>query len=505
MSVSEWKVVIGLEVHCQLKTATKMFTACPFHFGADPNSQTDPYTMGLPGVLPVPNGAAVESGIKLALAANCEIQRESRWARKHYFYPDLPKGYQITQSDRPYALEGWIEIPVEGSETETKRIRLERIHMEEDAGKNMHLVGDDVSLVDFNRAGAPLLEIVCRPDVRSASEAAAYVRELRTIIRYLDISDANMEEGTLRCDANVSIRRSDDAPFGTRCEIKNLNSFKFLELAIQAEVRRQVDILESGGKVIQSTLTYDTEKDQTRVTRTKEEAADYRYFPEPDMPPLVIEEAMIEHARASLPELPLARRRRYVETGLSPYDAGVLTSDPALAAFYDAVVEDAAKGAGGDAATRGALAKKACNWVTVELLGRLNADDKTIATSPVSPSHVAEILRLLEDGTISGRSAKDVFDKAYAEGASPAAIVEREGIRQVSDEGALRTVLAQILAENAKQLEQYRAGKTNLRGFFVGQAMKKTQGQANPGVVQKILDELLDGGAGTSGEGQGGA
>ena len=300
MPIEDWKPVIGLEIHCQLKTATKMFTSRGYQAGRDPNTQTDAYTLGLPGTLPRPNETAIEYGLRLGLALNCALQPESRFARKHYFYPDLPKGYQITQSDHPYALGGVVQFPDPEDASISRTVRLVRIHFEEDAGKNMHLVGDDVSLVDYNRAGAPLLEIVSEPDIRSAAEAAAYMRELRTIIRYLDISDANMEEGTMRCDANVSIRRGDDARFGTRCEIKNLNSFKFLEQAINAEIRRQVDLLESGGQVIQSTMSYDPGRDQTKVMRTKEEAADYRYFPEPDMPPLLLDAApSVEVAAAS--------------------------------------------------------------------------------------------------------------------------------------------------------------------------------------------------------------
>jgi aspartyl-tRNA(Asn)/glutamyl-tRNA(Gln) amidotransferase subunit B len=479
MPVQDWKPVIGLEIHCQLKTKTKMFTSCGYRAGEDPNTQTDAYTLGLPGTLPRPNKTAVEYGLRLGLALECELHKESRFARKHYFYPDLPKGYQITQSDHPYATGGTVRFPDPTDHGKALTVRLVRIHFEEDAGKNLHLVGDDVSLVDYNRAGAPLLEIVSEPDIRSAAEASAYMRELRTVIRYLDISDANMEEGTMRCDANVSIRRDDDAPYGTRCEIKNLNSFKFLEQAINAEIRRQVDLLEGGGTVIQSTMSYDPGRDQTKVMRTKEEAADYRYFPEPDMPPLEISQAWIDSVRATLPELPHARRERYGALGLSIYDAGVLTAEGALADFFDAVL--AAK----------APAKKACNWVTVELLGRLNGDQRSIEQSPVSPEHVAELIGLIDGGTISGRSAKEVFDKVYAESMSPRAIVERDGYAQVSDAGALDAAIDEVLAAHPKQLEQYAGGKVALKGFFVGQVMKKTRGQANPQMVQELLAAKL--------------
>jgi aspartyl-tRNA(Asn)/glutamyl-tRNA(Gln) amidotransferase subunit B len=472
-----WFPVIGLEVHCQLKTNTKMFSACAMRIGESPNTQTDAYTWGLPGTLPVPNRRAVDDAIRLALATGCEIHPVSRFARKHYFYPDLPKGYQITQSDHPYATGGRIEIPLESGDA--REVRLIRIHMEEDAGKNTHLPGTDLSLVDYNRAGAPLLEIVSEPDVRSPREAGDYMKQLRTIIRYLGISDANMEEGTLRCDANVSLRRSEDAPYGTRCEIKNLNSFKFLEEALEAEIRRQVDILDGGGEVVQCTLSYDTGRRETRVMRTKEEAADYRYFPEPDLPPLVIDDAWVSAVRESLPELPGARRRRYREMGLSEYDAGVLTADVDLASFFDAVIDT------------GAPAKPACNWLTTQLLGRLNADDTAIADSPVSPARMAALVQLVEDGTISGRAAKDVFEKVYIEDLDPAAIVERDGLRQVSDTGVIEAAVQAVIDASPRQVEQYRQGKTKVRGYFVGQVMKRTRGQANPGVVNELLDRLL--------------
>lgn len=472
-----WFPVIGLEVHCQLKTATKMFSACAMRIGEPPNTQTDAYTWGLPGTLPVPNREAVDAAIRLGLATGCRIHRVSRFARKHYFYPDLPKGYQITQSDDPYATGGQVEVPTEAGAT--RPIRLTRIHMEEDAGKNTHVPGADVSLVDYNRAGAPLLEIVSEPDVRSPREAADYMRALRTIIRYLDISDANMEEGTLRCDANVSLRRSEDAAYGTRCEIKNLNSFKFLEEALEAEIRRQIDLLEGGGVVVQCTLSYDPGRHETRVMRTKEEAADYRYFPEPDLPPLVIDDAWIDRVREELPELPAARRARYLGAGLSEYDAGVLTADPDLSTFFDAVL------------AAGAAAKPACNWITTQLLGRLNADGASIGDSPISAARVAQLVGLVEDGTISGRSAKEVFDKAYAEQVDPAAIVERDGYRQVSDTGLIEQAVQAVIDASPAQVEQYRQGKTKVRGYFVGQVMKQTKGQANPAVVNEILDRLL--------------
>ncbi len=488
MAIADYEVVIGLEVHCQLKTATKMFSPCAYAVGAEPNTQTDPYTLGMPGTLPVPNRRAVELALRLALAVHCEIQPISRWARKHYFYPDLPKGYQITQSDHPYARGGWIEIPDAAAqagrdELATKQIRLQRIHMEEDAGKNMHLVGDEVSLVDYNRAGAPLVEIVSEPDIRSAAEAADYLRELRTIVRYLDISDANMEEGTLRCDANVSLRKRGASAYGTRCEIKNLNSFKFLESAINAEIRRQADLLDRGERVIQSTLTYDTARDITRVMRTKEEAADYRYFPEPDMPPLQIDEATVAATRTALPELPWPLRRRYVALGLSAYDAGVLTADPGLAAFFGEALA---------AAGTNPPAKQIGNWIKDELLGLLNADDRPITNSPITPAGIAEIVELVERDVISRRAAKEVFDKAYREGLAPSRIVERDGYKQVSDTSAIEAIIREVIAANPAQLEQVLGGKDKVKGFFVGQVMKRSQGQANPGVVNAVLERVLE-------------
>ncbi len=477
--VDGWFPVIGLEVHCQLDTRTKMFSACPVRIGEPPNSQTDAYTWGLPGTLPVPNRAAVDAAIRLALATECRIHRASRFARKHYFYPDLPKGYQITQSDHPYATGGVVSIPATEDGEAATQVRLIRIHMEEDAGKNTHVAGEGVSLVDYNRAGSPLLEIVSEPDIRSPSEAASYMRELRTLIRYLGISDANMEQGTLRCDANVSVRRSQADPLGTRCEIKNLNSFKFLEEALDAEIRRQIDLLERGASVIQSTLSYDAVKRQTRVMRTKEEAADYRYFPEPDLPPLCIDDAWIESVRGELPELPAQRRGRYRDLGLNDYDAGVLTSDAELATYFDAVV------------AAGAPAKPACNWLTTQLLGRLHAEGVEIGASPVSPERVAAIIGLVEDGTLSGRSAKDVFDKVYAEGLDPGTIVERDGYAQLSDSSALERLVREILDANPEQVEQFRRGKTKVRGFFVGQLMKQTNGRANPKIVNELLDRML--------------
>ncbi|MEX1363476.1 MAG: Asp-tRNA(Asn)/Glu-tRNA(Gln) amidotransferase subunit GatB [Nannocystaceae bacterium] len=490
MSVTDYEPVIGLEVHCQLQTASKMFSSCPVGIGAPPNTLVDPYTLGLPGTLPVPNAEAVRHGIALALACGCEIQASSRFARKHYFYPDLPKGYQITQSDHPYALGGSLEVPgFFDADGRIKRVPLVRIHFEEDAGKNTHVLGQDHSLVDYNRAGAPLLEVVSEPAIGSAEEAAAYLRELRTLVRTLGICQANMEEGTLRCDANVSVRPRGQATLGTRTEIKNLNSFKFLAQAIAAEIRRQVDLLQRGESVVMATLSYDPDRDRTRVMRTKEDAADYRYLPEPDLPPLRIPDAWIEEIAGSLPPLPAARRSRYAELGIAPDDAVLLAAEPGLGDFVDRMLDAGAPG------------PKAANWVTVVLLGKLNAEGREIERSPVGPEALAELIDMVEQGEVSGRSAKEIFAILYEEGDAPApgqpsgprAIAERDGHRQVSDTSIIEDALREILASSPEQLAQFRAGKSKVRGYFVGQVMKRTRGQANPQVVNALLDRVLDG------------
>lgn len=487
MSVSEFEPVIGLEVHCQLQTASKMFCACPVGLHEPPNTLVDPYTLGLPGTLPVPNAAAIRHGVALALACGCEVHTHSRFARKHYFYPDLPKGYQITQSDHPYATGGFLQVPgFFDADGEPKRVPLERIHFEEDAGKNTHVHGKGHSLVDYNRAGAPLVEIVSKPAIGSAEEAAAYMRELRTLVRTLGISQANMEEGTLRCDANVSVRRHGETALGIRCEIKNLNSFRFLALAIDAEIRRQVDLIEQGEPIISATMSYDTERDCTRIMRTKEAAADYRYMPEPDMPPLSIPDVWIEEIRGALPTLPAARRAKYADAGITPDDAVLLAAEPALGDYLDTMI------------AAGAPAKKAANWVTVELLGKLNADSLAIGDSPVPPDALAQLVQMVEAGEVSGRSAKAIFATLYAEaqaGATPVLgpkeIAKRDGHAQVSDTSVIEAAVREVLDANPGQVEQFLAGKTKVRGFFVGQVMKKTRGQANPQVVNELLDRLL--------------
>ncbi|MEM9458231.1 MAG: Asp-tRNA(Asn)/Glu-tRNA(Gln) amidotransferase subunit GatB [Myxococcota bacterium] len=483
MPAAHYEPVIGLEVHCQLETRSKMFSTCAVGIGEPPNTLVDAYTLGLPGTLPVPNTAAVRHGIALALACGCTIHAQSRFARKHYFYPDLPKGYQITQSDQPYATGGGLEVPgFTGPDGEPKRVPLVRIHFEEDAGKNTHVHGEDHSLVDYNRAGAPLLEIVSEPAIGSAEEAAAYMRELRTLVRTLGISQANMEEGTLRCDANVSIRPRGSTTLGTRCEIKNLNSFRFLAQAITAEIRRQIDVLDSGGTLQMATLSYDPDRDRTRVMRTKEDAADYRYMPEPDLPPLQIPAAWIEQVRDRLPPLPAARRARYREQGLSEDDAVLLAGEPALGDYLDEVLRT------------GVPAKKAGSWVTVELLGKLRADGRGIEDSPVRPQALGELVEMIEAGEISGRSAKAIFTTLYTQtdpAMGPRAIAQRDGHRQVSDTAVIEAAVREILDANPKQVAQFRAGKTKVRGFFVGQVMNKTRGQANPQVVNALLDRLL--------------
>jgi aspartyl-tRNA(Asn)/glutamyl-tRNA(Gln) amidotransferase subunit B len=474
----QYESVIGLEVHCQLETASKLFSACPLEIGAAPNTRTDAYSWGLPGTLPVPNEAAIESAIALALATRCTVHSRSKFARKHYFYPDLPKGYQITQADEPYATGGEVEIPgfVDDSGN-PQRVRLTRIHVEEDAGKNIHAAR--TSGVDYNRAGAPLVEIVSEPDLRSAEQAAAYMRELRTLVRALGISQANMEEGTLRCDANVSLRPVGSDTLGVRCEIKNVNSFRFLARAIEAEIRRQTDLLAHGEAVERCTLGYDHERDRLFVMRTKEDAADYRFLPDPDLPVLVIDDAWVDDVRKRLPPLPAARRERWRGLGVSAADAALLASERDLADYFDAVIEHAGS----------ARARRASSWVTTEVLGRL--EGASIASCPVPPAALAEIVVMVDDDVVSGRGAKEVLDRCWAGEGSPAAIVDARGLRQVSDTAAIDAIVAAVLAENPRQLALLRGGKDNLRGFFVGQIIKRSGGQANPRMVGERLDAAL--------------
>jgi len=469
----QYESVIGLEVHCQLETASKLFSACPLEIGAAPNTRTDAWSWGLPGTLPVPNKAAIESAIALAVAIGCTVHRRSRFARKHYVYPDLPKGYQITQGDQPYATGGALEIPGDTPH----RVRVQRIHLEEDAGKNVHAAS--TSGVDYNRAGAPLLEIVSEPDLRSADQAAAYMRELRTIVRALGISHANMEEGTLRCDANVSLRPVGADTLGVRCEIKNVNSFRFLARAIEAEILRQTDLLARGEPVLRCTLGYDHDRDRLFVMRHKEDAADYRWLPDPDLPPLVIDDAWVDAVRETLPLLPAARRAHWRGLGVAVADASLLAAERDLADYFDALLD----------AVGPARARRASSWLVTEVLGRLHA--LPIASCPVGPKMLGELVVLVDDDIVSGRAAKEVLDRCWAGEGSPLAIVDARGLRQTSDTAAIDAIVAAVLAEHPRQVAMLRAGKANLRGFFVGQIIRTSGGQANPRLVGERLDAAI--------------
>jgi aspartyl-tRNA(Asn)/glutamyl-tRNA(Gln) amidotransferase subunit B len=481
----EYEAVIGMEVHAQLRTATKIFCGCSTRFGAAANSQICPVCLGMPGVLPVLNKRVVEMGIALGLATHCRIAPRSRFARKNYFYPDLPKGYQISQYELPLCEKGTIEIAAGG---ETKRIGLRRIHMEEDAGKNMHEGLTDASHVDLNRAGVPLLEIVSEPEIHSAEEAVAYLRNLREILIYLEVSDGNMEEGSFRCEPNISIRPAGSETLGTRVEVKNINSFRFVQKAIEYELKRQEEVLREGGRIVQETRLWDSVESRTATMRSKEEAHDYRYFPEPDLVPLVIAPEWIETIRAGLPELPDAKRERFVgEFGIPAYDAGVLTGSRALADYFEAAVRLYTP----DSKQK---AKTVSNWIMTELLRELKADDRDPSDSRVSPENLAALLRLIDDGTISGKIAKEVFARMYATGKSPDAIVREEGLTQVSDEGALEGIARGVIEANPKEVAAYRGGKDKLIGFFVGQVMKASGGKANPGKANEILKKLLSAG-----------
>jgi aspartyl-tRNA(Asn)/glutamyl-tRNA(Gln) amidotransferase subunit B len=475
-----YEAVIGLEVHAQLKTQTKIFCGCSAAFGAPPNTHVCPVCLGMPGALPVLNRKVVDFALRMALATGCRIARTSRFARKNYFYPDLPKGYQISQYELPIAEHGAVDIAVDGK---SRRIGITRIHMEEDAGKLSHDPDRPVSRVDLNPAGVPLIEIVSEPDLRTPEEAGAYLRKLRTILRYLDISDGNMEEGSFRCDANVSLRPRGQAALGTRTELKNINSFRFVEKALHYEIQRQREILEDGGRVVQETRLWHDAQNRTYAMRGKEEAHDYRYFPDPDLLPLVIDEAWIETLRQSLPELPAARRRRYAaDFGLPDYDAEVITGARELADYFEACV------------AAGAAAKPAANWIMGSLLGLLKAENRDFDQIPVPAPALAELLRLIDDGTISGKIAKTVFDEMADSGRTAAAIVAEKGLVQISDAGEIGAVVDRILAANAGQVAAYRSGKTKIFGFFVGQVMKETRGKANPQVVNDLLRQKLDAG-----------
>ncbi len=474
----EYEPVIGLEIHAQLKTKTKIFCACSTAFGAPPNTHTCPVCLGMPGVLPVLNKKVVEYTMRMALATGCDIESVSRFARKNYFYPDLPKGYQISQYELPIARNGQVAVEVN---SDIHQIGITRIHMEEDAGKLNHDPGRPVSQVDFNRTGVPLIEIVSEPDIRSPEAAGAYLRQLRAIVRYLSICDGNLEEGSFRCDANVSIRPAGAEAFGTRTEIKNLNSFKHVEKALQYEINRQREIITDGGEVIQETRLWDPEKQRTQSMRSKEEAHDYRYFPDPDLLPLVIEDGWIETVRQVLPELPSEKKKRFVvEYGLPSYDADILTADRALAEYYEACLEDFNE------------PKAVSNWIMGSLLGWLNAEGKTIDQTPIAASNLAQLLKLVDDGTISGKIAKTVFDDMARSGKSARQIVEEKGLVQISDSNALENIVSTVLNANPSEVKAFQNGKTKLLGFFVGQVMKETRGKANPKLVNEILKRKLE-------------
>ena len=473
----QFEAVIGLEVHAQLNTKTKIFCACPTFFGAPPNTHTCPVCLGMPGVLPVLNKKVVEYAMLMGIATNCTISKNSRFARKNYFYPDLPKGYQISQYELPIAQNGYIDIETNGVK---KRIGITRIHMEEDAGKLIHDPSRPYSMVDFNRTGVPLIEIVSEPDIRTFEEAGEYLRKLRSILRYLDICDGNMEEGSFRCDANVSIRPAGDAPFGTRTELKNLNSFKNVEKAIQFEIERQKDVLLEGGKIIQETRLWDPAKNCTTSMRGKEEAHDYRYFPDPDLLPLVIDDKWIEEIRNSLPELPDQKKERFItEYGLPEYDAGILTSAIEIAGYFEACVMEYSN------------PKQVSNWVMGALLGLLNTEGKTIEESPVSSLNLARLLKLIDQNVISGKIAKTVFEEMAKTGKSPEEIVKEKDLVQVTDESAIEEMITKLLESCPKEVADYRAGKTKVVGFFIGRIMKETKGKANPEIVNRILEEKL--------------
>lgn len=479
----EFEPVIGLEVHAQLKTRTKIFCGCSTAFGAPPNTQVCPVCLGMPGVLPVLNRKVVEYTLRMAIATHCTIEQYSRFARKNYFYPDLPKGYQISQYELPIARNGHVDVEVHNDNGQKRNhtIGITRIHMEEDAGKLNHDPVRPVSMVDFNRTGVPLIEIVSEPDIRSAKAAGAYLRELRSIVRYLEICDGNLEEGSFRCDANVSIRPVGQEAFGTRTELKNLNSFKFVEKAIRYEINRQKEILVDDGTIVQETRLWDAEKNRTYSMRGKEEAHDYRYFPDPDLLPLVVDDEWIDTVKGSLPELPADKKRRFVnELGLKAEDAHILTSDRNLADYFEACVKQCQK------------PTLVGNWIISSLLGLLKAEGKSIAESPISPDRLADLLMLLEQGIISGKIAKTVFDDMAATGKPPKTIVEEKGLKQVTDTAAIESVISTILERHPEQVEDYRNGKTKILGFFVGQVMKETRGKANPGMVNEILKNKLN-------------
>lgn len=485
---TQYEAIIGLETHCQLNTKTKIFSSSSTEFGAPPNTNIDPVCMGLPGVLPVLNEKVLEYAVKAALALNCQIAPYSKFDRKQYFYPDLPKNYQISQYDLPIATHGWLEIELVDAEENPvrKRIGITRLHMEEDAGKLVHggsdrLSGSTYSLVDFNRAGVPLVEIVSEPDMRSGQEAAEYAQELRRILRYLGVSDGNMQEGSLRCDVNISIRPVGQKEFGTKVEIKNMNSFNAIQRAIEYEIERQTAALESGERIIQETRLWEEGSQRTISMRSKEGSSDYRYFPEPDLAPIEVLTEQLEKWRSQLPELPAQKRHRYEsELGLSAYDTRVLTDERLVAEYFEATV------------AVGANPKQAANWIMGDIAAYLNNKKLSITEIALKPANLAELIALIENGTISGKIAKDILPELLSEGGSAKELVERKGLIQISDTGALSAIIEQVLQANPKELEQYRNGKTKLLGFFVGKVIKQTGGRADPKLTNELLAQKLN-------------
>ncbi len=478
--LARYEPVIGLEVHLQLKTASKIFCACSTRFGDAPNKNTCPVCLGLPGALPVLNRGALELAIRAALALYCTVHERSRFARKNYFYPDLPKGYQISMYEMPLATGGWLEISLDGS---TKRIGITRLHMEDDAAKNLHegfADSDRNSYIDFNRCGVPLVEIVSEPDIRSPEEAYTYLTTLKQVLEYTGVSDCDMEKGSLRCDANVSVRRRDAEEFGTKAEVKNLNSFRYLQRALEFEIERQIGVLESGGRIEQETRLWNVASGQTEPMRSKEFAHDYRYFPEPDLLPVHVSEAWKAEILSNMPELPDAKRSRFLrDFQITPYDAGVLTATRALADYFEATV------------AAGAPPKSAANWIQTELLRRLNDSGKDISESPIAPTALAALLKIVESGQITGASGKKVFAKMFETGGMAEQIIAAEGLAQISDSSELERVAREIVEKNPDQVAKFKAGNEGVFKFFVGQVMRATRGQANPQLVNDILKRLL--------------
>lgn len=477
MSFNDWEVVIGLEIHAQLNTKSKMFSSDSAQFGGGDNEHIQTVSLGLPGALPVVNKAAIEASMKTGLALNCSIRKRSVFARKNYFYPDLPKGYQISQYDEPLCEEGRVEYFLDG---EMKSVRIERAHMEEDAGKSTHF--GDYTLINLNRAGVPLLEIVSGPDMRSPQEAAEYARTVRKILRYLEVCDGNLEEGSMRCDCNVSIRKKGTEKLGTKVELKNINSFRFIEKALEYEIQRQVDAVESGQAIVQETRLFDSTKNITVAMRSKEEAHDYRYFPDPDLLPIRVTQEWIDQIKSNLPELPLQRATRFQqEYSIPQYDSFILTQEREISEYFEV------------AAKKSKNPKAASNWIMGELLRNLNEEKKDITASPISAEQLAEVILLIDSNTISGKMAKTLFQEMWKTGKNPNDLVKEMGMEQITDSSAIEKVIDEIIAANPGQAEQYRSGKTKLFGFFVGQAMKATKGQASPELVNEVLKKKLEG------------